>query len=117
MAVLELCAEILFVKQILEFLGEKVNYPIIVNVDNQGAVFLAQNDGASMRTRHIDVRHHFIRDLQHCEPVRLQMSFLPSEDNHADNMTKNLPEGLFVKHATALKEGKLGCWREDVGNG
>ena len=60
MAVLELCTEILFVQQILEFLGEKVDYSIIMNMDNQGTVFLAHNDGASMRMRHIDVRYHFV---------------------------------------------------------
>ena len=56
-AILEVCTKILFIKQILEFLGEEVEFPIFVHVDDVGAIFLAHNNGASMRTCHINVRY------------------------------------------------------------
>ena len=59
---LEVCQEILFMKSILEFLEAKVSYPIQVHVDIQGAIFLANNEGASMRTKHVDVQYHFVRE-------------------------------------------------------
>ena len=39
----DICKEILYVKQIMEFLGENIEYPIIINVDNQGAIWMAKN--------------------------------------------------------------------------
>ena len=95
-AVSELCVEILFVRQILEFLGEKVNYPIIMNVDNQGAVFLAHSDGASMRTKHINVRYHFVRE--YVENGVVKILFMRSEDNNSDMFTKNMMREVFWKH-------------------
>ena len=38
-----ICCEILFVKMILEFLGEKIEYPITVYYDNVSAIYLACN--------------------------------------------------------------------------
>ena len=96
-AVSELCMEILFVRQILEFLGEKVNYPIIVNVDNQGTVFLAQNDGASMGTRHINVRYQFVRE--YVENGVVKILFVRSEENDSDVFTKNMMREVFHRHA------------------
>ena len=84
-AVLELCIEILFVRQILEFIGEKVNYLIIMYVDNQGTVFLAHNDGASIRTRHINVRYHFVRE--YVENGVVKILFVRLENNDSDMFT------------------------------
>ena len=95
-AVSELWMEILFVRQILKFLGEKVNYPIIMNVDNQGAVFLAQNDRASIRTCHINVRYHFVREYMENRMVKIM--FVRSEENNLDVFTKNLMREIFCRH-------------------
>ncbi len=58
----EVCAEIMSIKQVLEFLKVKVELPIVVNVDNVGAIYLASNATTSQQTRHIDVCYHFVRD-------------------------------------------------------
>ena len=57
-AVSEVCAEIILIKQVLEFLGMTIEYPIIVNYDNVGAIFLAYNQKNSQRTKHVDIRAH-----------------------------------------------------------
>ena len=44
----------------LEFLGVKLELPIIVHVDNVGAIYLAKNQVLSNRTKHIGVRYHFV---------------------------------------------------------
>ena len=38
----------------------EVELPICVNVDNIGAIFLAENQNSSDRTKHVDIRYHFI---------------------------------------------------------
>jgi transposase InsO family protein len=92
----ETCAEIMHIKQILEFLGWKIKYPIIVKVDNMGAIYLANNAVVGNRTKHVDVRYHFIREF--VEDGIVKIVFVRSEENTADPMTKNVATHLFKKH-------------------
>ena len=89
-AVSEVCAEIMFMKQVMEFLQMKMNLPILVNVDNVGAIYLASNATTSQRTRHIDVHYHFMRNYM--EEGTVKIIFVQSEDNDADVSTKNVGE-------------------------
>jgi len=58
----DLCCELLFCCQILKFFGVKLEYPIIVEIDNQNAVFFARKQYTSNQTKHIDAKYLFIRD-------------------------------------------------------
>ena len=62
--------------------------PGIIYEDNEGAIFLAKNQQVGMRTKHIDVKYHFIRDL--VADNYLDLRYVKSEDNYADLMTKNV---------------------------
>ena len=42
----------------------KVPLPIKVQVDNVGAIWLANNSSVSERTKHVDLRAHFVRDIK-----------------------------------------------------
>ena len=95
-ALSEVCAEIMFIKQVLEFLKMKVELPIVVHVDNVGAIYLASNATTSQRTRHIDVRYHFVRD--YVEDGVVQIVFVRSEDNDADMFTKNVSKEVYKRH-------------------
>ena len=66
-------------------------------MDNIGAMFLANNESSS-RTKHIDVRHHFARDLLDGPNPLVKIEFVPSEDNKADAYTKNVPVNKFETH-------------------
>jgi hypothetical protein len=44
-------------------MGIPVKLPVIVRVDNIGAIFMAENVTTSTRTRHVDVRYHFVREF------------------------------------------------------
>ena len=102
-AVSEVCTEIIFIKQVLEFLGIKIQYPITVNCDNVGAIFLAYNAKNSQRTKHVDIREHYVR--QYVEDGTIKIIFVKSEDNAADTFTKNVSGNIFKKHAiTSLKK-------------
>ena len=54
-ALLEAAKEIKFVHQLLIGVGVKVELPIIVRVDNLGAIFMSENVSVSQRTKHIDI--------------------------------------------------------------
>jgi hypothetical protein len=89
----EATAELMYCKQILEFLGIEVQTPMILNVDNTGAMYLANNEFTSQRTKHIDCRYHYVREL--IENKILQINFVRSENNKADIYTKNLNSKSF----------------------
>ena len=56
----EVVKEIKFLYQLLMPMGVKVPLPIKIIVDNMGAIWFANNSSVSERTKHIDVRAHFI---------------------------------------------------------
>jgi hypothetical protein len=102
-AVSEVCREILFVAQVMEFLGLTVKRPIVVRVDNVGAIYLANNQTTSQRTKHVDVRYHFVRE--YIEDGTVEIIFVKSKDNDADIFTKNLDGEAFWRHADKLLGG------------
>ena len=46
-----------------ELLPGQVEEPMYVQVDNSGAVFIMSNDSVRDRTKHIDIRYHYVREL------------------------------------------------------
>jgi len=99
-AISEVAMEILYVAGILKFLGVPLEYPITVNVDNIGAVYLTKNATTGSRTKHIDTRYHFVRE--YIEDGIVKVQFVRSEENHADIFTKNLNTETFVRHSDAI---------------
>ena len=96
-ALCETCQEILHIRQIVESMGCKVQYPIVVHVDNVGTMFLASNE-TTARTKHIDVKWHFIRELVEQPDPIIQLVYSKSEENKADNYTKNCPQEKYHAH-------------------
>lgn len=102
-ALAELVTEVMFVKMILESMGMSVQIPIKLRADNIGALFLAKNTTTGQRTKHIDVRYHFIREL--IEEGTIEVEFVKTQDNEADIYTKNTSGDLFKKHTNGyMKE-------------
>lgn len=99
-AVSEIAKEVLFAKQVIESLGISVTYPIIINCDNVGAIYLGNNYTVSQRTKHIDTRRHFVREF--IEDGILKVMFISTNDNEADIMTKNANEESHIKHTKKL---------------
>ena len=93
--------EALFVHGVLEFLspGKKLR-GIRVLEDNEGAITLAENPISLSNSKHIDVRHHFLREL--VENEKITVEHVSSEDQHADILTKALPSVAFIAHRTFL---------------
>ena len=68
--------------------------------DNQGAVQLAQNPVANSNSKHIDVRHHFLRERIRQRDIKVVQ--VPSEFQHAKILTKALAFDLFAFHRKFL---------------
>ena len=50
--------------RVLESMGIKVKKLMRLNIDNKGAVDLTNNWSVEGRTRHVDVRYYFLRELK-----------------------------------------------------
>ncbi|CAB1112812.1 unnamed protein product [Ectocarpus sp. CCAP 1310/34] len=68
--------------------------------DNQGAMALVQNPLSSGRTKHIDVRFHFIRGLFRLGEISVK--FVPTTEQHADVLTKALSRASLQYHRRKL---------------
>jgi hypothetical protein len=103
--------EVVFTRNLVEELtGQKK--PAIIYEDNLGTIFLVKNQQVSSGTKHIDIRHHFMRDLQ--DRKELDVSFKRSENNSADIMTKNTTKDIHDKHIQNIRHGSLSLWKQDV---
>ena len=91
----EICKEILFLRKILQFLGIIIAYPILIQVDNIGEIFMTKHS-EGIRTKHIDIKYHFIRE--YVEKNIVKIIFVLSDDNKADTFRKNTSEKLHDKH-------------------
>jgi hypothetical protein len=95
-ALSEAAKEIKFIVQVLISMGIPVKLPIIVRVDNVGAIFMRENVSASSRTKHVDTRYYFVREF--VEEGFVKIIFVRSEDNISDPLTKNTPGSIYEKH-------------------
>lgn len=68
---------------------------IVVFSDNIGALKLSDNPGFHARSKHIAIRHHFIREV--LENNRLRVKHVSTDDNVADMFTKSIPRPKFKK--------------------
>ena len=65
---------------------DEVDLPLRVFCDNQGAISLTQKPIQHQRSKHIDIRYHFVRDYVLKKKVMIE--YVPTELNIADLMTK-----------------------------
>ena len=92
------CKEIMFIIQLLQQLNIKVKLPAHLHVDNMGAIYLSSSQMSSQRTKHIDIRHHGMKE--YIEDGFIKIIFVRSEDNDSDIFTKNLGHDLHDKHSS-----------------
>ena len=63
--------------------------------DNQGSIFIASNPVTEKRSKHIDIRYHYIREV--INRGLTEVYFIDGDNNPADLLTKNLGSIKFLK--------------------
>ena len=86
------CAQILWMRSQLSDYGFEFN-KIPLYCDNKSAIALSCNNVQHSRAKHIDIRHHFIREQ--VEKGVVELYFVRSEYQLADIFTKALPRERF----------------------
>ena len=87
MALSDCSRSCMWIQNVFHELGYSIG-AIPICSDNQGAIFVSQNPVTEKRTKHIDVRYHYIRDV--IDKGKVEVLFVPGVDNPADIFTKNL---------------------------
>lgn len=75
-----------------ELSGE--SQPVTILCDNMSAIYLAEREiGYSPRTKHIDIRHHFLREQIEHNVIKLE--HVGTKLQTADLLTKAVPVSTF----------------------
>ena len=95
MALASATCEAIWLRELSSELGVQDQGPISINVDNDAAMMFPQSVMFHARSKHIDIRYHFVRERVASNEVKL--NHCASEDNLADIFTKPLLRPLFEK--------------------
>ncbi len=87
--------EIVWLRRLLTDLKVLPDGPTTLMGDNQGAIAIAKNPVAHARTKHIDIRYHYIREA--VQEGMIELCYCPTNEMVADLLTKPLPKGKFVE--------------------
>ncbi|GJR91738.1 retrovirus-related pol polyprotein from transposon TNT 1-94 [Tanacetum coccineum] len=93
------CAQVLWIK------SQLANYDVLYDkvpifCDNTSAIAISNNPVLHFRTKHIDIKHHFIRD--HILKGDIKLHFVPTNLQLADIFTKPLAEPSFTRLVAEL---------------
>ena len=86
MALCSAVQEAMYLERLLNDVLKSSFSPVTIFVDNQGTIALSKNPVHHNRSKHIDIKYHFIRENVKDEKVNL--IYVPTDKNIADMLTK-----------------------------
>ena len=96
MAMADAANQAAWYRSFLEELGYTVDDPIPLHGDNKGAIDLALNPVTGRRSKHIEIRHHVVREYVEREVIKLVRT--PTAEMLADGFTKPLARRSLLVH-------------------
>jgi hypothetical protein len=94
-AMCESAQEAVWLRVLLNDIGFSQDSPTVIFEDNQGAIALSQNPKDHSRTKHIDIKYHYIREK--VAEKQLEIQYCATGEMTADTLTKSLPKPAFEK--------------------
>jgi hypothetical protein len=85
---------LVYLQSVLEFVEPNLAVPRLY-CDNKGAIHMAHGIGKRKRSKHIDVKHFYIREL--ISNGKITLHHIDADDNVSDAMTKSLGKNKFLK--------------------
>ena len=92
--------EAIWLRRLIGEIFKPIEGPTVLFSDSQSAIALAKDGHYHARTKHIDIRYHFIRYI--IEEGTIKLNYCPTDDMTADTLTKALPSVKAKHFATAL---------------
>ena len=112
MAGCQAAKEAVWLRALLKDLGYQQQDATVLYGDNQGCLALARNPTLHARTKHIEMRHHFIRER--IESCKIKQVYCPTEDMVADVLTKAITREKHEAFSSAM--GLVGMRRQASGS-
>jgi hypothetical protein len=94
MAINDVAREVMWIRMILTELNVKIVTPTVIYVDNQPAIRISENSSDHARSKHIDIKHYYIRDL--IKDGSIHLEWISTHDQLADIFTKALGVTAFT---------------------
>ena len=85
--------ECVWMRRLVSELGKPPGEPTTVLEDNQSSIAMARNPQFHGRAKHIDIKHHFVREQVSVGMIELK--YCPTREMVADVLTKGLPQQQF----------------------
>jgi len=85
--------EVLWLRGLLSEMNLETESPSLILGDNQSTIALSQHGVKSERTKHVDVKYHFITD--EISKGAVEVKWVPSAEQQADIFTKALATPVF----------------------
>ena len=89
------CQEAVWLRALLGEISFVQKKPTLIKEDNQGAIALSKNPKYHPRTKHIDIKYHYIRNKVANKEVILD--YCPTSEMLADLLTKPLGKTMFQR--------------------
>jgi hypothetical protein len=94
------CSQLLWITYTMSDFGEEYTH-VPLQCDSTSAISVAKNPVLYSKTKHIEVRYHFLRD--NVDKGKITLIHAPTHDQLADIFTKPLDQATFT-----LLQGELG---------
>jgi hypothetical protein len=88
--------DVKFIAWILLTMDVLVQLPIMVRVDNVGAIFMSESHSTTGNTKHIYIRYNFVR--QYVDEGYLKTIFVKSGDKLSNRYSKNTSVEVYERH-------------------
>lgn len=88
MALSEASRELMWLLKLMKDIGENIPAPVVINEDNQSCIAMLKSTGDSKRTKHIDTRFNYVKELVNNGVIDVR--YCPSNTMVADGLTKPL---------------------------
>ena len=99
-AATEACKDITHIRQVLNAMKLTQTKPTVLYEDNQSTINIILKEGITARSKHIEVKWYYVRDMQLEEVI--EITKLHTSNMTADIYTKRLAEELFTKFRNQL---------------
>jgi hypothetical protein len=97
--------EVVWLRRLLAELGLSIDDPTVLHMDSQSAIAIAKNPQFHDRTKHIEVRHHFLR--RKVEDEEIELNYVSTNEQVADALTKGLNREKHSKFAKEMGLSRL----------
>ena len=88
--------EAIYLQNLLNEIGIVQKKPTIIFQDNKGSIAMARNFMTTQRSKHIEIRYHFIREC--IEKEMINVEYLSTQDQLADIFTKAIGRNVLDHH-------------------